>query len=190
MTTQTSSSLAGAVFAPNEARLTLNDTLYSPNMLVFQAAYVFTDRAYVTLDLDGNGRVVAILRGKTPLDDAALQALAGEFANELIHQSLRLRLSHENQRLRELIAAKALFAAARPEEYDSMQQSFYTAAEGQGEPGAPAAANTRPWDAATPEEQAELDTLLNEIEKEFADDPTAIAVPWDEKQAAPKPPTD
>ncbi len=90
--------------------LSLEVGLY-PRDVLYAAAYVFIDRAYVLLDRDG-GRYLVHLRGKQKLDEATLRAMAGEFANELLAQALRLRVVHANQRLIEDIASLAISGAA------------------------------------------------------------------------------
>lgn len=157
----------------NEISWAIKPRVY-PMEVVYQAAFVFIDRAYIMLDKDEAGDILVRLKGKEPLDKAALDALQGEFANELLNQAVRRSISRQNQRIRELIVAKALFAAARPGELDEIIQQAGAQEREQAE-------KVRPWDQATQEEQDELDRLLAEIEQDFADDPMGIAVPWDEK---------
>ena len=66
--------------------------------MLYAAAYVFLDRAYVLLDRDG-ARFLVHLRGKQALDEATLRAMAGEFENELLAQALRHRVVQANQRI-------------------------------------------------------------------------------------------
>jgi len=90
--------------------LSLEVGLY-PRDVLYAAAYVFLDRAYVLLDRSGD-RYQVHLRGKAALDETTLRAMAGEFANELLAQALRLRVVHTNQRLIEDIASLAISGAA------------------------------------------------------------------------------
>ena len=90
--------------------LSLEVGLY-PRDVLYAAAYVFLDRAYVLLDRSGD-RYLVHLRGKQALDETTLRAMAGEFANELLAQALRLRVVHANQRLIEDIASLAISGAA------------------------------------------------------------------------------
>lgn len=90
--------------------LSLEVDLY-PRDVLYAAAYVFLDRAYVLLDRSGD-RYQVHLRGKAALDETTLRAMAGEFANELLAQALRLRVVHTNQRLIEDIASLAISGAA------------------------------------------------------------------------------
>ena len=89
--------------------LSLDGGLYPPDVL-YAAAYVFLDRAYVLLDRDG-ARFLVHLRGKQALDEATLRAMAGEFENELLAQALRLRVVQANRRIIEDITALAISGA-------------------------------------------------------------------------------
>lgn len=101
----------------NRIEWTIGLTTY-PMDAVYGACYVFIDRCYVWLDKADEKRLQVVLRGKETLDRAALEALAGEFMNELLHQVLRLRLARRTGKVREMIIGRALYAAESPaEEY-------------------------------------------------------------------------
>ncbi len=157
----------------NSIQWKLNPKVY-PLEVVYQASFVFIDRAYLFLDMDDDKQILVQLKGKETLDEAALKALQGEFANELLNHAVRKNVAKQNKRIRELIVAKALFAAGRPQELREISEGMSGLTSSAAEP-------PRPWDDATEEEQEELDRLLAEIEKDFAEDPMGIAVPWDEK---------
>jgi His-Xaa-Ser system protein HxsD len=89
--------------------LSLDTGLY-PRDVLYAAAYVFLDRAYVLLDRQGS-RYVVQLRAKQPLDEATLRAMAGEFENELLAQALRQRVVKANQRIIEGITSLAIGGA-------------------------------------------------------------------------------
>jgi His-Xaa-Ser system protein HxsD len=78
---------------------------------VYGAAYVFLDRAYVYLDKPDRQRLHVVLKGKTPLDREGLEALGGDFAGELLHQVMRLRIAERTSKVRELLVGRALLAA-------------------------------------------------------------------------------
>ena len=90
--------------------LSLDIGLY-PRDVLYAAAYVFIDRAYVLLDREGS-RFIVHLRGKQPFDEAALRAMAGEFENELLAQALRHQVVDANQRIIEEVVAVAIGGAA------------------------------------------------------------------------------
>lgn len=97
---------------PTTSTLTLSlDIGLYPRDVLYAAAYVFLDRAYVLLDRDGP-RVLVHVRGKQPLDEATLRAMAGELGNELLAQALRHRVTKANQRIIEDITALAIGGAA------------------------------------------------------------------------------
>ena len=89
--------------------LSLDIGLY-PRDVLYAAAYVFLDRAYVLLDRDGS-RFLVHLRGKQALDEPTLRAMGGEFENELLAQALRHRVVKANQRIIDGITALAIGGA-------------------------------------------------------------------------------
>lgn len=95
--------------AASTLTLSLDMTLY-PRDVLYAAAYVFIDRAYVHLDRVEE-RYVVHLRGKQRLDEPTLRAMAGEFANELLAQALRLRVARANQKIIEDITTLAIAGA-------------------------------------------------------------------------------
>jgi His-Xaa-Ser system protein HxsD len=114
---------------------------------------VFLDRAYVLLDRDG-GRFIVHLRGKLPLDESALRAMAGEFENELLAQALRLKVVQANQKIIEDITSLAISGAAGPA------------------PGSAAAGDAMLIDMDDPADDG------------FLEDPLGIATPWEKKRDA------
>jgi His-Xaa-Ser system protein HxsD len=90
--------------------LSLDSALY-PRDVLYAAAYVFLDRAYVLLDR-ADERFLIHVRGKQPLDEPTLRTMAGEFENELLAQALRLRVIKANQRIIESVTTLAIAGAA------------------------------------------------------------------------------
>jgi His-Xaa-Ser system protein HxsD len=89
--------------------LSLDATAY-PLSVLHGTAYVFLARAYVRLDRE-KGRFTVRLSGKTRLDAAGLEALAGEFVNELTNQFVREDIAAKTTRLRESVVGRALLGA-------------------------------------------------------------------------------
>ena len=110
MRTMTRSHIETLDPATSSLTLSLDVGLY-PRDVLYAAAYVFIDRAYVLLDRVET-RFVVHLRGKRPLDEPALQAMAGEFENELLAQALRHQVVDANQRIIEDIVEVAIAGAA------------------------------------------------------------------------------
>jgi His-Xaa-Ser system protein HxsD len=97
---------------PATATLTLSlDVGLYPRDVLYAAAYVFLDRAYVLLDRQ-DSRFVVRFRSKRPLEASVFEAMAGEFENELLAQALRLRVVDANQRIIEDVVAVAIAGAA------------------------------------------------------------------------------
>jgi His-Xaa-Ser system protein HxsD len=132
--------------------LSLDVGLY-PRDVLYAAAYVFLDRAYVLLDRAGS-RFLVHLRGKTALDETALRAMAGEFENELLAQALRLKVAKANQRIIENITTLAISGATA---------GFEPVHDG-------AAADPQLVDLEDPGDDG------------FLDDPLHIAEPWEAKK--------
>jgi His-Xaa-Ser system protein HxsD len=138
--------------------LTLDVGLY-PIEVVYGAAYVFIDRAYVLLDRKPSAeagqppKILVHLRARKALSAEVLADLAGEFANECLAQALRRKITKTNGKIVEEIVTAAIAGAA----------------------GA-----TLPQDFLDEDAGADVD---------FLDDPLGIAVPWEErfKKKAPAP---
>lgn len=99
------------------AAVTLPAKLYSLEC-IFGAAFIYLDRAYIRLEEGAKKGVQVLIKGRDQLDDAGLEALCGEFLNELVNQSIRQEISKSNNKLREYIVAKALFSAEDSQEDD------------------------------------------------------------------------
>ena len=76
-----------------------------PIEAVQAAAHKFTDRCYVHVERGTDDEFVVRLKANRPLDNA--EHLAGQFANEVLDQVLRLRLRDQTQGFRNLILAQA-----------------------------------------------------------------------------------
>jgi His-Xaa-Ser system protein HxsD len=104
---------------PATATLTLSlDVGLYPRDVLYAAAYVFLDRAYVLLDRQ-DSRFVVRFRSKRPLEEATFLAMAGEFENELLAQALRHQVVDANQRIIEDVVAVAIAGAAAGVKPDS-----------------------------------------------------------------------
>ena len=161
-----------------DASFEIDERIY-PLEAVQNAAYVFTDRAYVRVEPAGAGRLSVLMTFKPSSAAAARDEARGEFDNELVYQALRLRVSEANRKIREFIVTKAL-VSAQPTETVVAAAAEAACAECSATPdaqsGAPAPAQI---DEAL---EKEIDRLLAEIESgDGAADPLGVAVPWEEK---------
>jgi His-Xaa-Ser system protein HxsD len=103
----------------------VNRKIY-PMEMIFGAGFIFIDRCYVYIDRNGNDKIKVTLKGKTELNESQLEALSGEFNNELLNQALRKKIGQSNRRIREYIVSRALFSA---EPVDDEEEEFEEAPE-------------------------------------------------------------
>jgi His-Xaa-Ser system protein HxsD len=153
-----------AVSAGPDGRVELNVDLsiYSIDA-VLGCGYVFVDRCYVFLDKPAPDQVRVSLSPKAGRPPAELSALAGEFQNQLLTQTLRQHVGQQHEKIRELIIARALFGAAPEIEA----------------PAPAASAGVDRVDAVDRELAASPDVPREE--DDFFDDPLGIGVPWEQR---------
>ena len=94
----------------NRAIIDLSVRLY-PLDAVYGACYVFLDRCYIYLDEKEPKKVQVNLKPRDKKNKAELEALAGEFLNQLLHQALRLRIARQTSQVREMVVGRALLSA-------------------------------------------------------------------------------
>ena len=87
-------------------RFVVDETLY-PLEALYGAAYLFIDKCFVFLERPEDKKVLVNLRTKKSAKEEDLEALAGEFANELLNQILRWRVSEATAQIREYTMARA-----------------------------------------------------------------------------------
>ena len=85
------------------------DTTIYPLDAIQRTAHAFTARCVVFIRRIDSTRVDVELTSQDAGDDA--QAIAGEFANALLDQTLRARIAAETATIRELIVAQAFCEA-------------------------------------------------------------------------------
>jgi len=91
-----------------EIAFDLDEDLYALDA-VYGACYLFIDRCYVFLARPAERKVRVRLRAKDEATPAELEALAGEFANELLNSQLRVRIGRATAGIREQYMARAFF---------------------------------------------------------------------------------
>lgn len=109
----------GFSLGPDHVSFDVDETVY-PLEAIYGGSYLFVDRCFVFLSRPGPRVVTVRLTTRGPATPAELDALAGEFANELLSQATRLRLSRETARIREYYTAAALRAAAAAPSVDDL----------------------------------------------------------------------
>lgn len=98
----------------------VDETLF-PMDSIYGAAYRFVDRCWLHLRRPADRRVEVRLKAKGPTTVTELEALAGEFANELLNQVVRQRVGETNSKLREYVIARAFTTApARNSSIDAL----------------------------------------------------------------------
>jgi His-Xaa-Ser system protein HxsD len=94
----------------NSVGVLLDEAVF-PRPVGLAAAYRFLDRCYVLVESRPQRRLHVRLKGKSPLPSPALDALAGEFHNELLHQLIRHQVAERTEPLRASIVGRALASA-------------------------------------------------------------------------------
>ena len=87
---------------------------------IYGAAYLFVDRCWLFLTRPADKIVGVHLKPKDDADEAKLEALAGEFANELLNQAIRVRIAESTATLREYTMARAFFTAPVQSSIDAL----------------------------------------------------------------------
>ena len=109
----------GFSLRPDQVSFEVDESVY-PLEAIYGACYLFLERCFVYLSRPKPAVVDVRLTSREPATPAELDALAGEFANELLSQVTRLRLSQATARIREYYTAAALRAAASAPSVDDL----------------------------------------------------------------------
>jgi len=94
----------------SEIVFTVDTAIYSKEV-VFKACYVFVDRVYIFFDQSDKGRLLVHLKSKSKSTAKKLEALQGEFLNELLNAIVRREIIKRNQTMVEHIVGGAINAA-------------------------------------------------------------------------------
>lgn len=109
----------GFALGPDRISFEVDETVY-PLEAVYGACYLFLDKCFVYLSRTPSGGVDVRLTSRGSATPAELDALAGEFANELLSQVTRLRLAQSTARIREYYTAAALRSATSAPSIDDL----------------------------------------------------------------------
>lgn len=104
---------------PDHISFAVEESLY-PLEAIYGACYLFLDRCFVYLSRSKPEVVDVRLTSRASASADELDALAGEFANELLSQTIRQRLSQASARIREYYTAAALRAATSAPSVDDL----------------------------------------------------------------------
>ncbi len=117
-----SESLEDLVFQHDERRVSfiVNEELY-PRDAVFGAAYLFVDRCWVYLKRPSDHEIEVLLTSReSSVTEEELVALAGEFANELMNQIVRIQVGEKTAQIREYYLARAFFSDPNQSSIDAL----------------------------------------------------------------------
>lgn len=138
----------------NWAILRINPKIY-PVEVIYSAAYVFLDKAYILLDGDPKSEIIIRIKPKNKEKDKELLGL--EFFNELINYADYRQRSEETKNIREALLQRALLTNDQSSLMDSTNNKEET--------------------------DAEFEKILKTLDEDedILDDPDGIAIPWEEK---------
>lgn len=109
----------GFSLGPDQISFEVDESVYSLEA-IYGACYLFLEKCFVYLSRSKPAVVDVRLTARESATAAQLDALAGEFGNELIAQVSRLRLSQATARIRDYYTAAALRAAASSPSVDDL----------------------------------------------------------------------
>ena len=84
--------------------------IYSDDALRI-AAHVFSSRVEVYHEESKTAHSLTLVARRRDLDEAALEAMGGEFLNELLNQQYRFAVARLNRKVADVIAAQTLLSA-------------------------------------------------------------------------------
>ena len=96
--------------AERSVSLTAPSKTYSKDAVRI-AAHVFSNRAEVYHSESRSAHELTLVAKRRDVDAAALEALGGEFLNELLNQEYRFVVGRFNRKVADVIAAQALLSA-------------------------------------------------------------------------------
>jgi His-Xaa-Ser system protein HxsD len=117
--TPAAESRLGFSLAPDQISFEVDETVYLLEA-IYGACYLFLEKCFIYLSRPRPQVVEVRLTARESATPAQLDALAGEFANELLAQATRLRLAQATARIREYYTAVALRSAASAPSIDEL----------------------------------------------------------------------
>jgi His-Xaa-Ser system protein HxsD len=103
------------------------DAALYPLEALYGASYVFIDRAFVFLEKPSPNRFKVTLSPKKPgADAAALQAMVGEFSNELLSCAWRAQITQANRAQIEAVTLRAVAGAMGPPSLSELANFDFT----------------------------------------------------------------
>jgi His-Xaa-Ser system protein HxsD len=103
-------------------RINVNPKLY-PLDVIYSAAYVFLDKAYLLLEGDPNSKVTVELRAKGMED---VEKMGREFMNELLNYVAYKKQSEKSKEIRQMIVQRALITNSSECEVVEKEEDFFS----------------------------------------------------------------
>ena len=112
----------------NHIEIKYNSKIYSREM-IFSAAYILTDKAYIIIDGDIKTGLIVKIWSKEKIDSKNLKKLAYDFNDELLNCQVYENQSTKNGKLREIMLKRALISNMTPitkskEKNDSKEDDY------------------------------------------------------------------
>lgn len=98
----------------------MNEELY-PRDAVYGSAYLFVDKCWVYLQRPSDKEIEVVLTSRNAsANEEELRELAGEFANELLNQIVRMQVGDKTAQIREYYLARAFFSDPNQSSIDAL----------------------------------------------------------------------
>ena len=117
-----SDNLEELVFSHDDRRVSfvLDENVYARDA-VYGAAYLFVDRCWVFLSRPSAEEIEVRLTSRdAAVSEEELRELAGEFANELLNQAVRVQVGEQTAQIREYYLARAFFTDSNQSSIDAL----------------------------------------------------------------------
>lgn len=93
-----------------EIKIEINPRLY-PLEAIYASALLFLEENYLRLDGNLKDKVIVFLEPKNRKNQKKAKNLKKEFLNQLLNNTLRIKIAKQNKKLRETILNTVLFRA-------------------------------------------------------------------------------
>ncbi|AWI05953.1 His-Xaa-Ser system protein HxsD [Clostridium drakei] len=112
------------VLKDDKAIFFVNEEIYSLTA-VMKTAYMFIEKVYIYFDYEKEKLIRVEFILKEVKDKDFLKKLVGEFYNELLNQTLRIKIFKETKHIRELILGRAFYnTCVEVEESSSLNKNI------------------------------------------------------------------
>ncbi len=91
----------------NQITLSINPKIY-PLEVIYSAAYMFLDKAYVMIDGDPETEIIISMKAKENMNKDDLEKIGLKFHNELVNYSVYVVQAARNTEIRKTIVERAL----------------------------------------------------------------------------------